>query len=506
MRKTKRTLPWLYIGLLLLVIGGVLWPLFHPGFFVSDDGEWMIIRLSAFYQSLSSGQFPTRFLGRLNNNYGYPVSNFLYPGYLYLGSVLHGLGMSFPLAVKLILGLSVSISSLIIFFALIIPFGVVPAFFGSVSFLLTPYLYFDLYTRGSVGEVLSLLPASLLLFALEAGVYWIIPPAVAFLILSHNTAAVLILAVFSVLLIVRRTFVKTVPHLLMGVGMATFFWAPAVFEQIYVRFSNVIISDPRQYFIGLDRIELIGIPTVLAMAVVLSTKGKWKSLVALITISYFFVLPVSYPVWTAVPYLSKIVQFPYRFLLLTVLIGPWVVASAVRSLAGVKRILFLSVAVCLWIIPISVMARSIRYEVREIGYYTTNEGTTTVADEYMPRWVSAVARNRPVDTIEVIRGDATVQQKIFIHESIDTTVEAKEQSVIRINKIYYPGWGVTIDNELVPISYRNREGVMEVSVDPGTHRLTAAFRETPGRFAADLISVACVVLYAVVFRRLLKRS
>lgn len=70
-------------------------PLMRSGFFITDDGEWMIIRLSAFYQSLADGQFPVRFLGRLNNSYGYPVSNFLYPGFLYLGSLLHILGASF---------------------------------------------------------------------------------------------------------------------------------------------------------------------------------------------------------------------------------------------------------------------------------------------------------------------------------------------------------------------------------------------------------------------------
>ena len=64
----------------------LLWPLFRHGFFITDDGDWMVIRLSAFYQSLADGQFPVRFLGRLYHNYGYPVSNFLYPGFLYVGS------------------------------------------------------------------------------------------------------------------------------------------------------------------------------------------------------------------------------------------------------------------------------------------------------------------------------------------------------------------------------------------------------------------------------------
>ncbi|MBI5019227.1 hypothetical protein HZB58_03065 [Candidatus Gottesmanbacteria bacterium] len=76
----RRRLPVIWPVLLIgIALFAVLYPLMRPGFFVSDDGEWMIIRLSAFYQSLADGQFPVRYLGRLNNSYGYPVANFLYP-------------------------------------------------------------------------------------------------------------------------------------------------------------------------------------------------------------------------------------------------------------------------------------------------------------------------------------------------------------------------------------------------------------------------------------------
>src|SRR5689334_19214197 len=94
---------WLLIVGLLLVSLFVLWPLLKPGFFKTDDGNWMIIRLSAFFQTWREGQFPVRFLGRLNHSYGYPVSNFLYPGFLYIGSLIHALGLSFVTTVKVIL-------------------------------------------------------------------------------------------------------------------------------------------------------------------------------------------------------------------------------------------------------------------------------------------------------------------------------------------------------------------------------------------------------------------
>ena len=80
--------------------------LFHKGFFVTDDGEWMIIRFSAFYQSLADGQFPVRLLHRLNFDFGYPVATFLYPGFMYAGVPFHLLKIGFIGTIKILLGLS----------------------------------------------------------------------------------------------------------------------------------------------------------------------------------------------------------------------------------------------------------------------------------------------------------------------------------------------------------------------------------------------------------------
>src|SRR5258706_1075258 len=108
---------WMFIAcmVMLAAVCFLVAPLLHKGFFVTDDGDWMIIRLSAFFQSLREGQFPVRFLGRLNNSFGYPVANFLYPGFLYIGSLIHLLGFSFENSVKLILGGSVIVGTVFTF-------------------------------------------------------------------------------------------------------------------------------------------------------------------------------------------------------------------------------------------------------------------------------------------------------------------------------------------------------------------------------------------------------
>lgn len=508
----KRLLhPWVWVLGVVVVSIAVLWPLVHSGYYVSDDGEWMVIRLSAFYQSLSSGQFPVRFLGRLNNSYGYPVANFLYPGFLYIGSLLHVAGVSFPDAVKLIMGMSVVGGALFVFFALRNQHGNHAGFFGAVSFLCAPYLLYDLYHRGSVGEVFAMLPATALIYGLSAGVFWLIPPALAILLISHNTTALIIGTVFVLLVLTKKRPLRFAWHILLGFGMAAFFWIPAVFEQSYIQFGTAAatVSDPLQYFVSFPHAMLLGIPTVLSIVVLFGLKRKhsaWDMMICLLIVfGYCMALPLSAAVWR-IPILTKLVQFPYRFLIIPVVLGPWVIAQVWQQLKGWRKAALFGVFVMLWLQFILLQESSIQFVNRPIGYYTTNEGTTTVANEYMPVWVSETPKQRMADMIDVISGNVNLVTRRFSRAVISTTVIAKTEGIVQINKVYYPGWRVAIDGVPVQIDYENSFGFMRVAVPEGTHHMKAAFRETPFRLTADVISVLSVIVYLVLVRKLQKST
>src|SRR3989304_7647293 len=99
--------------LILVVVSLIaIWPFFKKGFYESHDGEWMIIRFTAFHQTLRAGNFPVRFTDRLNNNYGYPVLNYLYPMPFYLSEVPKSLGFSFIESVKILFAASAVFSTL----------------------------------------------------------------------------------------------------------------------------------------------------------------------------------------------------------------------------------------------------------------------------------------------------------------------------------------------------------------------------------------------------------
>lgn len=506
--KMRLELRWYIFVILASLL--VLWPITKSGFYISDDGEWMVIRLSAFYQSLAEGQFPVRFLGRLNYSYGYPVANFLYPGFLYIGSILHFIGFSFVNSVKIILGVSVVGAALFLFASLRKSLSPLASFTGVFSFLTAPYLAFDLYKRGSVGEILAIAAASMAMWSIEAGYLLVFPLAVALLVVSHNSLALMFTIFFCIYLTTSRRF-RWFGYLALGMGLSAFFWIPAFVERNLVKFSLLTISDPRQYFVTLQNFDVVGLPFIAGLVVYLlmraRTSRSWGRGIYTggFFIGLFLASPWSGAIWNNSTFAS-LFQFPFRMLAIVLLCGPWLIARSVEYQGSVRGKL-VGLYIVLGFISLAPILGSIKFVDRPEGYYTTNEGTTTVADEYMPKWARSNVTERNSNRVEIFQGKGTIEPRLVSTQRIDATLILEVDSVIGLNTIYYPGWGVTIDGHPTSVDYENDRGLMRVTVPRGTHHLVAEFRETPLRFAADSITVASFIVYVLLIAKsvLLKR-
>src|SRR3989338_7650617 len=173
------------IGLLVIPL---LFNLFRPGFYSSDDGQWMVIRLTAFHESFRSGQIPVRWLSRLNHEYGYQVTNFLYPLPFYLAEPFYVLTGDPVIAVKIIMGLSV-ISMAIGSFLLFRRWGMIAGITGALTYIYSPYIAYNLYTRGSLGELAALGIVPWIFWAISSKKLLLSSVFTAALITAHNVVA-----------------------------------------------------------------------------------------------------------------------------------------------------------------------------------------------------------------------------------------------------------------------------------------------------------------------------
>ena len=483
---------WIFILVAAILL--VIFPLFRQGFFVTDDGEWMIIRLSSFFQTLRDGQFPVRFLGRLNHGFGYPVANFLYPGFLYIGSFFHVLGFSFIGAVKVLLAGSVVLAGFFTYKWLRTFFSVLASVIGSLFFILSPYLVFDIYTRGSVGEVLAISAISLCLWTIEARRKTIFTFVFALLLVSHNSLALLFTAFLVAYLLVRRRHDLWISSLL-SIGMTMFFWFPAISEARFIQFDAVKVSDPSHYFnqsmsLALGGFGVFGIILVLFWSKLKHTSLSIYMLIVAI-MSLFFATKGSSFFWSG--QIATLFQFPYRFIPLATVVSAWIL-SAVADVSKKKTQIALVAGTLVYLSASVVpMLKDIHYVDRPLTYYTTNEGTTTVANEYMARWAQIFPTNRPLSPLVLYSGQGSVDIQQYNTQKIVAHITTTEKSVVQQNTVYYPGWGVTINNQPADISHENELGVIRVNLPPGAYTYNSEFRETVPRFIADAVSLVSFV-------------
>jgi len=502
----------LFILPVLIISSVAIIPLFHSGFFPTDDGNWMVIRFSAFYEALRNGQFPVRFLPRLNNGYGYPVADFLYPLFMYIGVPIHVLGFSFVDTIKLILVASLLSSSFFCFLWLRKIFGNIQSSIGALIYTLFPYHLWDVYKRGSVGEVLALSIVPFVLWSLENNNIALAGLGYGLLITAHNTLALIFIPVIFVYHLIsskkdkRSNFLNSLKPLVLGIGLSSFFWVPALYDKQFTVFDKTKVSDFSAYFISIKDFNLFGLISLVALLssiLVLYIKREKKFL-------YFFVVTViaiflssslSKVIWDKT-FLASVVQFPFRFISIAVLGVSYLVSYGVSQISK-KYLLFVSIA---YLIVIFYSAKDFIYPKTFQKYpdtfYSTNQDSTTVKNEYMPKWVKEIPQNSYKEKIEILDGNGKVQNLFNNGNRISFNISSSMDTQVRVNTAYFPGWKVKIDDREIPISYSNSNGLIGFKIPQGSHTVKVGFFETPVRILSDLISIGSIIaLFIIGFKK-----
>lgn len=511
----KKTL--FILCLIILLMLPVIFPLLRNGFFISDDGEWMIIRFSAFYESLRDGQFPVRLLQRLNHGFGYPVANFLYPEFMYLGVPFHIIGLSFTDTIKLLMGISMLASVFFTYLWLRHFFALFPSIMGSLFYGYAPYHLYDLYTRGSLGELLAFAIIPFVFWQIERkSVFWS-AIGIGMLLVSHNTLSVfffcLVLLYMALDIVVaknrRETLLQCLLICVLGVGVSAFFWIPAVYDLQFTVFGKTSVSNWEVYFSSLS---LVGITSYLVFTVTLLflLKKRVKASSHRLTILFlfvglfatFFATSGSAVLWNILP--VSFVQFPFRFLSITIIVGAFLTAFLFSEFSRKERILALSIFILLTVTSLWQTFGTIRPIDKPDSFYATNLDTTTVHGEYMPRWVKKLPAGWQNDKVITEKG------KIIEVKSTPNTIffvtNGERQAEYVVRKVYFPGWKAAIDGTTAVIEYQNPEGLITVMVPKGKHEVSVIFGETPLRLLSDIISLVCLVALLAIGIFQLKRS
>ncbi len=504
-----------------------LWPFFRSGFFETHDGDWMIIRFSAFHQALVDGQFPVRFVDRLNNNYGYPVLNFLYPLPFYLAEIPKILGFGFVQSIKLVFVASTIASSTFMYWALSRLFSKKASIVGAVLYVWVPYRFLDIYVRGSVGESLAfafipLVLGSIFLIQRNKKFYYpMLSLSTAFLILSHNVIAVMFLPIlFLISLVIDPSrIIKTFLAFTIGLILSAFFWLPALYDIQFVILSRIKISNVEQHLVSLKSLVIpswgygptpsngdffspqLGMVTitVLLFSIIFILKKKLNDKLSklLIVISIFVVFmlhKVSLPLWTNIPLIDTI-QFPWRALSIVVFSSSILASMLVEKINKNFVTIFIVIFAILLSSPYTHPKNFVQ---RDEGFYSTNEDTTTVRDEYLPIWVQEKPNQRAYEKLVII-GKGNIASQEIKNASYKADINLQENSTIKVNTIFFPGWQVFANGKTLSINVIEKTGLISFELPKGEHKVIIDYNRTGIHLVSELLSLLALIVISVQF-------
>lgn len=522
-------------------------PFFHDGFFPTMD-DIQVVRIEEMYKELSSGQFPVRLSSDLANGAGYMLFQFYSPLVYYIGAFFHFLGFTLIISTKLTFLSGFILAWLGIVFLLREFFDEISTFFGSILFLASSYLGYDVYHRGALAEFYALAILPLLFFNLVklsqkhstpylSKIYFFTNSfTIAALIIIHNLTTLItfpFLFIATVILF-RKNILYGLGSIMIGVLLSAFYWLPVVIEQKFIMLSQIdfVINSYKTNFLTLP--QLIGfekapwgflapmLGTTLFIgaffaAVLLLANRKFLFLkknpnifLIFCLVSFFITLfmasSASQIFWAPILPILRFIQFPWRFLTLTTFFGAiscTLLLSMIRH-QPLKIILGILLVIPLFTIQYTYL-RPTSYNY--ISKYTADDpcGTAGWSNEYIPVWAKECRpKGDKLDPVNILSGDLEIQNLLVTNHARLYTFTTKGEGVLLFDKYYFPGWETSVDGVRVDNLPSLPHGLISLKIPEGTHNISLGFTNTPIRNISNIASFIGLIISMLILLPLKK--
>ena len=517
--------------------------LLHPGLPPTHDGEYHVIRFFLFGEAFSDGNLYPRWASHLNNGFGVPLFNFVYPLPNYIASFFHLLGISFIDSFKLEMFVAILIGGVFFYLWSKELWGRLGGVVSSVFYTFSPYHFVDIYIRGSVGEVwaLGFFPAFLWAYAnfikSKRKIFLMLSSIfLALIIFSHNILA-LMFFIFALLYIIflifnqrnkRQLIRDTLYGILGGLGLSAIFWLPAIYETQYVTglqifdiayhfpelyqllipswgsgFSGAGVQNELSYQIGAANLLAVFLSPIV---IIHQIKGKNKKLpdtlfffVCFISV-LFLMLDVSLVIWQTVPFMNYF-QFPWRLLSIAI-IFPSILAGSIFSLGIKNNLVRKLIAAILIFIAFSLgigYAKPAYYHDRNDSYYINRsnfmKGTNSPGDVFNTIYLKSIPEEEKEIAI-FLKGNGKIVFNETKSHLYKFTIQAETTSEIQANIAYFPGWEVYVNDQKEALKIP-QNGRLIFDVPKGENRIEIIFEDTMIRKISTLISALTLGLMIV---------
>lgn len=530
------------VCLIILLLPGLI-SLLHPGLHPTHDGEYHVIRFYEFYKTLVGGDIYPRWASGLNNGFGVPLFNFVYPFPNYFASLLHIFGINFIDGFKLNLFIGSIIGTVFFYLWTKRYWGDLGGLVAAVSYFYAPYRLLDIYIRGSVGEIwaLAFLPGYLWFisksgtkinfnYILFAGVMY------ALIIFSHN-----ILSVMFSLFIVTYVILICVTHhkpikfisysllsLAIGLGLSAVFWIPALLEKQFVR--GLEIFNPTDHFVefyellipswgsgfssgGIEnrmsfQIGIVPLISIFASLFIIIFKKniinrKYIYFCYLwILLTIVLMLGISKPIWEYLVFI-KYFQFPWRTLSITLICTSFIAGFIVNVQHSKKtKLIFAGLIIILNIMFTLKYVKPAYYHDRSDNYYLVRknftEGTNSPGNIFNTKWF----KDNQFNTVDFVSNNSNGTISYIIDKPTykKISLNSHEPGIFKAKIAYFPGWKVWQNGVKKDVAVAEN-GYLEFKTSGGISIIEIRLLDTIIRIFAKLTTlITCVILVVLLFR------
>jgi hypothetical protein len=506
-------------------------PLFHPG--LSHQVDNPIVRIRSMSDELKNGQFPVRYSSDLARQHGYMLFNYYAPGPFYISAIMNNIGINIDGSLKrtFLLALTIAFVGMLLFAGNF--FGFIGGIVSAVWFIGSPFMSFDIYWRGGLGEVwaMSLLPfvfLSIYKILVTKKTIWMTIGAASLglFLICHNLSIYLsvpFIALWTIYWVYKypQNWTYLFITLVLEVGLAAFFIIPAFIGKgglwvMYLQHDmNETFKELNDNLISFlynknqkDIPDIINWTIILPPLVISYLTFKNRKLIRILLIpficlmiSFLMLFKISYPVWASLYHYLYILQFSWRYIEIVTFFSAFITGALFFVIHKKYSLIAGLLLIIIFSINNFANIKNIRYEY--VDYIPSDPCGTSWNYEYLPITVRKCLKTGNYSPAIVYSGTAQINKIISSGNTDIIKYSAGTNSIILVTRYNYPNFKAQIDGLPVAITSSDEYGLIQLSAPRGNHEIKVWFAETQIEKISDIISLSSLIIICLTLLKLL---
>ena len=512
-------------------------------YLITTHDLWMHLHtMEQFDKDLRSGVIYPRWVADINHGYGILTLIYYPPGFYYLTSAIHAVVPDWLNTLFVLTALSLAASALALYSLARLFYSVLASAVAAAFYLMAPIHMLDLYWRGGLPQVVGyVFPPLIIYFAYKLGrtgkprYYAALGLFYGLHLLTHLPVALMFsygLAFFTVAWAVKerdwRIGARLAVAMTIGLLLSAIYWLPAALETRYAyEFATEMFPYHQSYITLLEVpksslfpeffrvLNTVFVAFALALIVILivlkmisakdssepEEKRRWTPLSMWVVMSIattFMCTSFSIYVSRLLPKIQVTVP-AWRWLALAAMFVSLLSAATIDllrrrsaltpSLLWACRVAFALVLV----VNLTVSIRSTIIKPLKNPTYHPVSTSDVVESSWTPKDATHPQELPDTGLVVTKPESSVVEITKWEPEYREVHVSVSQPSTVRFKTYNFPGWTARVDGNKVPM-LSGSDGVQQIEVLPGLHRIQVSLENTPPRTAGTLLSGFAILL------------